>query len=129
MTGSAKQSIARLRKSGLLPPTRKDASADSCPAKLAQRAETGRRFAPRNDEWQMEYVLAGLKHRLHLRCRFLGDEHRLQIIEQLHLDAIAVHDQALLQDRKQIVPRPVDDKTCREADQHEGEDQRHPAED
>jgi hypothetical protein len=39
MTGSAEEIQTFLAETvGLLPPTRKSASADSCPAKLAQRA-------------------------------------------------------------------------------------------
>src|SRR6267142_2662117 len=61
--------------------------------------------------------------------RLLRREGGLQIVEQLHLHAVAAHDEALLQHRQQVVPGPVDHKPGREARQHEGEDQRHPVED
>src|SRR6478736_8780053 len=61
--------------------------------------------------------------------RRLLRERRLEIVEQLHLHAVAAHDEALLEHRERVVPGPVDHETGREARQHEGEDQRHPVED
>src|SRR6202790_2043214 len=61
--------------------------------------------------------------------RLLPGEGRPEIIEQFDLHAVAAHDEALLQHRKQVVPGPVDHQTGRESRQHEGEDQRHPVED
>src|SRR5262245_58489003 len=55
-------------------------------------------------------------------------EHARQIAPQLYLGALAFHDDALLEDRQQIVPRPVDNQPCRHGRQHEGKDQRHPVE-
>src|SRR2546430_7964087 len=61
--------------------------------------------------------------------RFLRSERRPEIVEQFNLHAVAAHDEALLQHRKQVVPGPVDHQTRREPGKHEGEDQRHPVED
>src|SRR5581483_3794717 len=80
------------------------------------------RFA-RNDALEAPPPASGFRFGL------FGDEGRLQIIEKLHLHAVAAHDQALLQDRERVVPGPVDHQPRREACQHEREDQRHPAED
>src|SRR5882724_84411 len=63
-----------------------------------------------------------------LRLGLLRRERRPEIVEQFNLDAIAAHDEALLQHRQRVVPRPVDHQTRGEACEHEGEDQRHPVE-
>src|SRR6266699_1446067 len=63
------------------------------------------------------------------RFGLLRHEGGLEIVEQFNLHAVATHDEALLQHRKQVVPGPVDHQTRREARQHEREDQRHPVED
>jgi hypothetical protein len=56
-------------------------------------------------------------------------EHALDVLEQLDLRAVLVHDEGLLQHGQSVVPGPVDHQAGREARQHEGEDQRHPVED
>src|ERR1700730_4805100 len=61
--------------------------------------------------------------------RLLRSKRRPEIVEQFDLHAVAMHDEALLQHRKRIVPGPVDHEAGREARQHEGEDQRHPGKD
>src|SRR6185369_8483318 len=43
-----------------------------------------------------------------LRFNLLRGERRSEIVEQLHLHAVAAHDEALLQHREQVVPGPVD---------------------
>src|SRR5690349_9770260 len=58
---------------------------------------------------------------LRLRLRLLPGEGALEIVQQLHLYAVAAHDEALLDHRQQIVPGPVDHQPRREARQHEGE--------
>src|SRR5262249_52593616 len=67
-----------------------------------------RRFAPRNDE----------EEALRFRLGLFPDERVLEIVEQLHLHAVAAHDEALLQHREQIVPGPVDHEASREAREH-----------
>ena len=52
-----------------------------------------------------------------------------EIVPQLDLGALSLHDHALLDDRQRVVPGPVDDEAGRERRQHEGEDHRHPGED
>ena len=51
-----------------------------------------------------------------------------EIIPQLDLRPMLVHDEGLLAHRERVVPGPVDHEAGREARQHEGEDQRHPVE-
>src|ERR1700721_3529396 len=86
---------------------------------------------PGMTRWSVSVPLNGLNRRSSLRLRLglLRSEGGLEIVEQLNLHTIAVHDEALLQYRQRIVPRPVDHQTRREAREHEGEDHRHPAED
>src|SRR5450631_15016 len=56
-------------------------------------------------------------------------EHRPDFIPQFDPDAIPAHDDALLNDRKGIIPGPVDHQARRELGEHEGEDDGHPAQD
>src|SRR5260370_23111112 len=58
--------------------------------------------------------------------RLLADEERLDVVPQLDLGTVPVHDEALLGDRERIVPGPVDHQAGGEVRQHEGEDDRHP---
>src|ERR1700761_5589424 len=60
---------------------------------------------------------------------FFYPEGGFEIVEQLNLDAVPAHDEALLQHRERVVPGPVDHEAGGEAREHEGEDDRHPAED
>src|SRR5262245_6695153 len=53
----------------------------------------------------------------------------LEIVPELDLGAVPVHDHALLRHRERVVPGPVDHEPGREACQHEGEDDRHVVED
>src|SRR5262245_26528940 len=48
----------------------------------------------------------------------------LEIVPQLDLGAVLVHDHALLGDRERVVPGPVDHDSGREARNNEGEDDR-----
>src|ERR1700730_18583738 len=65
---------------------------------------------------------AGAREKLLRRRLRLGPrEGALQIIPQLDLGAVLVHDHALLQHRERVVPGPVDHQARREARQHEGE--------
>src|SRR6185312_2330144 len=64
-----------------------------------------------------------------LRRFFLSGERAADIVEQLHLHAVAAHDEALRHHRERVVPGPVDHEPRREAGQHEREDQGHPGKD
>jgi hypothetical protein len=50
-----------------------------------------------------------------LRWGRLSSEEPLQIVEELDLHAMALHNHRLLDDGKRIVPGPVDNETGREA--------------
>src|SRR6476619_7862932 len=64
-----------------------------------------------------------------LALRLLLGERSLEIVPQLDLGAVLVHDHALLDHRERVVPGPVDHQPGREARQHECEDDRHVVED
>src|SRR6266403_1690790 len=64
-----------------------------------------------------------------LALRLLLGERSLEIVPQLDLGAVLVHDHALLDHRERIVPGPVDHQPGREARKHEGENDRHVVED
>src|SRR5579885_2861780 len=64
-----------------------------------------------------------------LACRRVFPEHRPDVVEEFDLGAVLLHDDALLDHRERVVPRPVDHETRRKARQHEGKDERHPRED
>src|SRR5260370_1392683 len=61
--------------------------------------------------------------------RLLLGKHRLEIVPQLDLGAVLVHDKALLHHRERVVPGPIDHQSGREARKHEREDDRHVVED
>src|SRR5579875_2951414 len=58
----------------------------------------------------------------------LSHEDGLDVVQEFDLRPVLAHDDALLDDRERVVPRPVDDESGGEACQHEGEDERHPVE-
>src|SRR5260370_3907696 len=60
---------------------------------------------------------------------FQASPRALEIIPQLDLGSMPVHDQTLLGHRERVVPCPVDHEPGGKTRQHEGEDDRHVVED
>src|SRR4051794_4929265 len=54
------------------------------------------------------WIASSLRFSQLRRLRRLLRERRLEIVEQLHLHAVAAHDEALLEHRERVVPGPVD---------------------